>query len=101
DADERLTPMNPRQERELLLTRRQFFGRTAAGIGSAALASLLCPEAFSAPGSGAEGLHGALKARHFAASAKRVIYLFQSGAPSHIDLFDYKPKLKENHGTEL
>ena len=38
---------------------------------------------------------------HFAPKAKRVIYLFQSGAPSQMDLFDYKPRLKEFHGTEL
>ena len=44
---------------------------------------------------------GVLKALHFAPKAKRVIYLFMSGGPSHIDLFDYKPKLRELHGTEL
>src|SRR5437660_1766341 len=93
--------MDPQEEYELLLTRRQFFGRAAAGIGTAALASLLCPEAFGAPAPSGSGLHGALKALHFAPKAMRVIYLFQSGAPSHIDLFDYKPKLKEHHGEEL
>jgi uncharacterized protein DUF1501 len=93
--------MDPQEEYELLLTRRQFFGRTAAGIGTAALASLLCPEAFGAPAPSGSSLHGALKALHFPPKAKRVIYLFQSGAPSHIDLFDYKPKLKEHHGEEL
>jgi uncharacterized protein (DUF1501 family) len=93
--------VDPREEHELLLTRRQLFGRAATGIGTAALASLLCPEAFGAAPSPASGLHGALKSLQFAPKAKRVIYLFQSGAPSHIDLFDYKPKLKEHHGEEL
>jgi hypothetical protein len=93
--------MDPNEEYTRLLTRRQLFGRTAAGIGTAALASLLCPEAFGAPVAPDSGLHGALKALHFPPTAKRVIYLFQSGAPSHLDLFDYKPKLKEHHGEEL
>src|SRR5437870_5255881 len=44
---------------------------------------------------------GVLPKLHHAPKAKRVIYLFMSGGPSHIDLFDYKPKLKEHHGQEL
>jgi len=101
--------MDLNRERQLLLTRRQFFGRSAAGIGTAALASLLNPRLFSgAPAAaagggitGAPAAEGVLRALHFAPRAKRVIYLFMSGGPSHIDLFDYKPKLKELHGTEL
>src|SRR5438552_3918360 len=101
--------MNLDRERQLLLTRRQFFRRTAAGIGTAALASLLNPQLFSgstvsAAGGrvmGAPATEGVLRALHFAPKAKRVIYLFMSGGPSHIDLFDYKPRLKELHGTEL
>jgi hypothetical protein len=72
----------------LTQTRRQFFARGAAGIGGAALASLL--DAETLPG-----------LPHFPATAKRVIYLHQSGAPSQIDLFDYKPKLDKMHATEL
>ncbi|MBI1918267.1 MAG: DUF1501 domain-containing protein [Planctomycetes bacterium] len=86
--------MNLDREYRLLFTRRQLFGRAAAGIGTVALASLLNDRLFAA---GA----GAAPATHFAAKAKRVIYLFMSGGPSHIDLFDYKPKLKDYHGTEL
>lgn len=94
--------MDPRREYELLLTRRQLFGRLATGIGTAALASLLNPAVFAEEVSGqSSGFHGALAAPHHAPKAKRVIYLFQSGAPSHIDLFDWKPKLRENHGIEL
>jgi hypothetical protein len=86
--------MDPSREYRLLLTRRQLFGRAATGIGTAALASLLSPEVFAAAS-------GALGRPHFAPKAKRVVYLFQSGAPSHIDLFDWKPKLQEQRGVEL
>src|SRR6187401_1510048 len=81
---------------DALMTRRQFFGRTAGGIGAAALASLLRPSLLGADSTG--GLPGL---PHFAPKAKRVIYLFQNGAPSHVDLFDYKPKLKAWHGKEI
>ncbi|HTE20216.1 MAG TPA: DUF1501 domain-containing protein, partial [Armatimonadota bacterium] len=81
------------------MTRRQFFGRTATGIGTAALASLL-DEASSAPAA-PTGAKGALGALHFAPKAKRIIYLFQSGGPSHLDLLDYKPKLQAQNGIEL
>lgn len=87
--------MDSQHEKALLLTRRQLFGRTAAGIGTAALASLLSPEVF------ANAAHDALGKPHFPPKAKRVIYLFQSGGPSHIDLFDYKPALQKHHGEEL
>ena len=92
--------MDPCCERELLLSRRQFFGRTAAGIGTAALASLLNPNMFAQAASVASN-HGVLGVPHFAPRAKRVIYLFMSGGPSHIDLFDYKPDLHKLEGTEL
>jgi hypothetical protein len=82
------------------MTRRHFFGHGATGIGTAALASLVCPELFAGAGekAGTSGLPGL---PHFAPKAKRVIYLFQSGAPSQIDLFDYKPRLAEFHKQEL
>src|SRR5579863_267311 len=92
--------MDPRLETQLLLTRRHFFSRTSTGVGVAALASLLgrdlraSDEAPHATG-GLPGLP------HFAPKAKRVIYLFQSGAPSQMELFDYKPKLAEFRGSEL
>src|SRR5687767_14352579 len=95
--------MNDREEIERILTRRHFFGRTAAGIGTAALASLLNPRILegSAEPAAPASVPGALHVPHFAPKAKRVIYLFMSGGPSHIDLFDYKPGLKEHHGEEL
>jgi uncharacterized protein (DUF1501 family) len=101
--------MDPILEREFLLTRRQLFGRTSKGIGVMALASLLNPEMFgnspaaakpSGPGS-APAYGGLPGLPHFAPKAKRVIYLHQSGAPSQIDLFDYKPKLMDLSGSEL
>ena len=96
--------MDPRRERELLLTRRQLMGRTSWGIGTAALASLLSRDAAAETAKGQRVLgksYGTLPATHFAPTAKRVIYLFQSGGPSHIDTFDYKPELRKHHGEEL
>src|SRR5438067_1924566 len=95
--------MDPRREFELMMTRRQLFGRTASGVGIGALASLLGQDALAANGPEAikGGLHGALASTHFPAKAKRVIYLFQSGAPSHLDLFDWKPGLDAKRGIEL
>jgi hypothetical protein len=89
--------MNPLRERELLLTRRHFFGRTGTGLGVAALAWLLHRDLPAV-----EMAHGGLPGLpHFTPRAKRVIYLFQSGAPSQLDLFDYKPKLGDRRGSEL
>src|SRR5579883_1689803 len=93
--------MNLDREFSSLQTRRHFFGRMATGLGTTALASLLNPSLFAEPLGGDTKALGALKSLHFAPKAKRVIYLFMSGGPSHIDLFDYKPKLREYHGTEL
>ena len=70
-------------------TRRYFFGRAATGLGIAALADLLRAD---------DALSGL---PHFAPKAKRVIYLFQSGGPSQMELFDYKPRLKDLAKTEL
>jgi hypothetical protein len=78
--------MNPVIEHARTITRRHFLGSTGTIVGSAALASLL-PRA--------------TQAQHFAPKAKRVIYLFQSGGPSHLELFDYKPRLHALHGSEL
>ena len=79
-----------------LHTRRQFFGRTAAGIGTTALASLLNEQLFAE-----DGQPGTLPKLHFAPKAKRVIYLVMSGGPSHLDLLDHKPKLKSHFGEDL
>lgn len=99
--------MDPLREHELLLTRRQLFGKMVSGIGTAALASMLSSEGLAAPaaakagGGHYPGWYGTLAQPHFPPKAKRVIYLFQSGAPSHLDLFDWKPKLNEKRGIDL
>jgi hypothetical protein len=77
----------------LAVTRRQFFSRSSTGIGIAALMSLLSEDATAS--GGLPGLP------HFPPKAKRVIYLFQHGAPSQLDLFDYKANLAKLRGTEL
>ena len=82
------------------MTRRLFFGRSATGIGSAALASLLASPNNSLGARQEQESLGAYQL-DFAPRAKRVIYLFQSGGPSHLDLFDYKPLLKQKHGQPL
>ncbi len=89
--------MNPATEAHLNLTRRALFGKSALGLGSAALGSLFTKEGFAAQ----LPAPGAPKLPHFAPKAKRVIYLLQNGAPSHVDLFDWKPALKKWHGTQI
>ncbi|MFN0166565.1 MAG: DUF1501 domain-containing protein [Bryobacteraceae bacterium] len=81
----------------LALTRRHFFGRAATGLGTAALASLFERDATA----GVRAQPALAGFPHFAPKARRVIYLFQSGGPSQIDLFDPKPRLKEFAGTDL
>ena len=85
--------MDPLSQQNALQTRRHFFGRSATGIGTAALASLLSRNA--------QGEQGKPDLPHFRPKANRVIYLFMNGAPTHVDLFDYKPKLKELHGKPV
>ncbi|MEI7685362.1 MAG: DUF1501 domain-containing protein [Planctomycetota bacterium] len=78
---------------ERFSSRRKFLSGSAGILGAAALANLL-----ARPSSAAPGISGI---PHFAGKAKRVVYLFQSGGPSHLELLDYKPRLGEYHGTEL
>src|SRR5437879_68343 len=77
------------------LTRRHFFGKCAWGVGGVALASLLNEKLFAARPEPAAANPLAPRPPHFAPKAKRVIYLFMEGAPSQLDLFDYKPRLAE------
>lgn len=88
--------MDPRIEYSRTMTRRTLFGNLARGLGGLALGSLLPSSLLR--GNGDAGL-GRLP--HFAPKAKRIIYLFQSGGPSHIDLFDFKPEMRALHGVEL
>ena len=93
--------MNPLSANQLHLTRREFFGRTASGIGCAALASLLANEGLSESTVSSDRRGGLPSLPHFAPKAKRVIYLFQNGGPTHVELFDWKPKLAEMHGKQV
>jgi len=87
-------------ESRLNINRRRFLSRLSLGIGSVALGSLLIPDLFS--GTGAESEADFIPGiPNFAPKAKRVIYLFQDGAPSQLESFDYKPKLREMMGQEL
>ncbi len=80
-------------------TRRQFFGCSGTGVGLAALATLMGRDLRGSDAtSGAGGLPSL---PHFAPKAKRVIYLLQNGAPSHVDLFDHKPTLTRLHGQQI
>jgi len=83
------------------MNRRHFLSRLSMGIGGAALGSLLGCSGSASQGSAANPLQGILDKLHIAPKAKRVIYLFQSGGPSQMDLFDYKPMLRKMHGQEL
>ncbi len=93
--------MDPWSEKRLQITRRHFFGLNATGIGTAALASLLGQNLRGAAVQPAVSQSGLPGLPHFAPKAKRVIYLFMSGGPSQMELFDYKPGLKEHRGTDL
>ena len=89
------------------LNRRAFLAKTSLGLGSLALGSLLFPEKLiSDPSAQAvkkvlDGGGGSLGAPHFVPKVKRVVYLFQSGGPSQLELFDYKPLLEKLHGQDL
>jgi len=94
--------------RDLLdaINRRYFFGRSACGLGTAALASLLNPTLFSgnvarAADAQEAGPLGALPELHSPPRAKRVIWLFMADAPSQLDLWDYKPKLQDYFDKDL
>ncbi len=89
-------------ESSLIQNRRQFFGQSSAGIGVAALSSLLSGELCARKRTNDGARFGGLKGiPHFAPKAKRVIYLLQSGAPSQVDLLDYKPSLEKLHMQQL
>src|SRR6266700_8230517 len=91
--------MNPIHERIDAITRRHFFGRTAVGLGSAALTTLLPCRAQSAQQTSPTG--GLPDLPHFAPKAKRAIYLFMNGGPAQMDLFDYKPRMAEYFDKDL
>src|SRR5262249_35821008 len=85
------------------MTRRQFFRKSTAGIaiGIPALAALLTNDGYAADAATETQTGGLVGLPHFPPKAKRVIFLHQSGAPSQMELFDYKPDLVEQQGIEL
>lgn len=85
-------------ENQLNVNRRHFLGKLSLGLGSVALGSLLIPGIFN---KGEDEALATLGLPHFAPKAKRVIYLFQNGAPSQLESFDHKPLLNKLHGTDL
>lgn len=91
--------MNEFFESRLNVNRRHFLGKLSLGLGSVALGSLLVPGMLR--GDGEEEVASITGMPHFAPKAKRVIYLFQNGAPSQLESFDYKPLLNKMHGEEL
>lgn len=83
------------------LSRREFFGRFAMGVGGVALMHLLQRSALGATGPAPSPFKGILAQPHFPPRAKRIIYLFMAGGPSQHDLFDYKPLLNRMNGQDL
>src|SRR5215213_1061136 len=90
--------MNEFLENRLLINRRHFLGKMSVGLGSVALGSLLIPGLFRGD---EEDIASVVGMPHFAPKAKRVIYLFQNGAPSQLESFDYKPMLTKMIGQDL
>ncbi len=97
---------DPIRDAELMMTRRQLFGRTACGVGTAALGRLLAASGLGGLAGMAAAMdqqahHGLPGIPNFAPKAKRVIFLFMSSGPSHLDLWDYKPKLRDMFNADL
>jgi hypothetical protein len=86
--------MDPRDQFVLDMQRRTFLGRGIAGLGILGLNALLNPKLFAQS-------KGVVNPLHHPAKAKRVIFLYQAGGPSHLETFDYKPKLAEMHGKTM
>lgn len=95
--------MNPTDTFKTLASRRTFLHR--GGLGTIALATLMEPSPLhpspNGRGAGGEGSRGLQGLPHHAARAKRVIYLYMAGGPSHLETFDHKPKLTELHGQPM
>jgi len=81
------------------MSRRTFLGRGAAGLGVVALNSLLGPRLLADTQATELASRGVVNPLHFPPKAKRVIFLYQAGGPSHLETFDYKPKLAEMSGN--
>src|ERR1035441_6748841 len=98
--------MNPHPELRQFLaqrqTRRAFLGRTSQGVGALALASLLNPTLLSAAATATrKSKGGVVNPLDYPQKAKRIIWLSMAGGPSHLETFDYKPKLAKMHGEPM
>jgi hypothetical protein len=91
--------MHPFEEYQQSLTRRTFLGKMGLGVGAAAAATMIDPSLFAA--ADASALGGLPGLPHFAPKAKRVIFLCMAGGPSHLETFDFKPKLLEMDGQPM
>jgi hypothetical protein len=83
------------------MTRRAFLGRTGVGLGSLAMGALLDPKLAGAAQVTGEAWPGVVRPLHFTPKVKRVIQLYQAGGPSHLELFDNKPKLAAMNGEPM
>lgn len=98
-----MTPLCTGRDPSFGMPRREWLSRFGMGLGAIALADLMAPAGSAAPQPGTGGAveRGVLDTLHHPAKAKRVIFLFQEGGPSQLELFDNKPLLRERHGTQL
>ena len=90
--------IDPIVEQLKIMGRRQFLCGTGMGLGATALGTMMNPAVMGTANAALPPLH---PARTFAPKAKRIIYLFMAGGPSHIDTFDYHPEIRKLHGQEL
>jgi hypothetical protein len=98
----RTRPNDLHRENIARVTHRQLFGSAASGVGMAALVALVGRSAAkAADGEKPKGEPGLPGLPHFAPEAKRVVVLWQGGGPSHVDLFDPKPRMKELAGKDI
>jgi Protein of unknown function (DUF1501) len=95
----------PNQEMRARINRRAFLGRSTAGVGTLALASLLDPDLLrggeASPSRPRDRWTGVVNPLHFAPRVKRIIYLYMAGGPSHLETFDNKPALARMHGQPM
>ena len=94
-----MKPSHATDHRKCECSRRAFLGQGIAGVGLLGLNELLNPRLFAADTPG--GSRGVVNPLHHPAKAKRVIFLYQAGGPSHLETFDFKPKLVEMHGKPM
>src|SRR5271170_5572141 len=96
--------MNLYEQLRLRASRRSFLGQAACGMGSVALTALMNPRLFAAPKNGESKVQkwpGVVQPLHHPAKVKRVIYLYMAGGASHLETFDFKPKLAEMNGKPM